>query len=74
MTFREWFKQRHGFYPEVHSSQGWVKTQRDAYDAGLRSGFSLGTEAAAKVCHVCCIHGCEERIDKLRYEDVKGEP
>lgn len=60
--------------------QEWIRI----YDAGQRSGFSLGTEAAAKVCQPIqssggngCNRICHEedarRIRALRYNDVKGE-
>jgi hypothetical protein len=41
--------------------------------AGQRSGFSLGTEAAAKKANEFECDGLAEDIRELRYEDVKGE-
>jgi hypothetical protein len=65
MTFEEWC--------EIAVRPELTEDLRAAEDAGQRSGFSLGTEAAAKACSGNCLHGCAEKIRALRYEDVKGE-
>jgi hypothetical protein len=48
---------------------------REVFLAGQRSGFSLGTEAAAKAAHRDYEGplSLPERIRAIRYEDVKGE-
>jgi hypothetical protein len=76
MTFREWLEDETKFPGETRSSH---ECAYDAgYDAGQASGFSLGTEAAAKLFDYpypecrddLVIAGL---IRELRYEDVKGE-
>jgi hypothetical protein len=90
MTFEEWFETPEAEHLDLdHAKIAWfagakaeheAERDEDSFEEGQRSGFSLGTEAAAKAVNAEL--GFSEQwaaetacivIGQLRYEDAKGE-